>query len=191
MMTMFKKLVAASAGALIVFQSLAASAAGVDAMMWVSGPKTGELDGKAPRDRTAATVVDFIHGPTKPGDLKTGLASGKRIHEPIVVTMRLDKATAQLFQAALGKPDKLQVKFAFYRPAVGALTGAGEQKPYYTLSLGDAMVEKVEVVPSDKVQDTGDKTASAYLRVQFTFQKIEWTWATGATTAADDWFAPN
>lgn len=187
-MAILEKLVAASAGALIVLQTLTAGAAGVDAMMYVSGPK-GEIDGQAQRDRKATTVVDFVHGPTKPGDLKAGLASGKRIHEPIIVVMKLDKATAEVWKA-LKQNDRLQVRFSFYRPAALAATStpAAMKMPYYTLTLTDAMVEKLEILPPDSVQDPGSKDGATYLRVQFAFRSIDYTWTDGGKTAySDDW----
>jgi type VI secretion system Hcp family effector len=186
-MTILKKLVAASAGALIVLQTLAASAAPVDAIMWVNGPK-GEIDGQAQRDRRATTLVDFAHGPTKPGDLKAALASGKKVHEPIVVIMRLDHATAELWKA-LRQQDKLQVRFSFYRPAAAAAmtTPAAMQQPYYTLSLGDATVEKLELLSPESVQDPGGKSGATYVRVQLAFRTIDWTWNDGGKTFNDDW----
>lgn len=186
-MTILQKLVAVSAGALMVLQSPLASAAPVDAVMWVSGPK-GEIDGQAQRDRKATTLVDFVHGPTKPGELKAALASGKRIHEPIVVVMKVDRATSEIWKA-LKQNDKLQVRFSFYRPAALAATTtpAAMQKPYYTLTLGDAMVEKLELLPPESVQDPGSKSGATYLRVALTFRTIDWTWPDGGQTFTDDW----
>ncbi|HEX8792345.1 MAG TPA: type VI secretion system tube protein TssD [Polyangiaceae bacterium] len=186
-MTILKKLVAASAAALIVFQSLVASAA-IDAYLYVSGPK-GEIQGHSARDPRATTVLEFTHGTTSPRDLQSGLATGKRMHEPITLVMKMDTATSQMWKA-LKQNDKLQVKVAFYRPAVSAITGTppAAQQPYHTLTLGDAAIEKLEIVSPDKVQDPGSKTGAEYLKVQFTYQKIEWTWTDGGkTTAADDW----
>jgi type VI secretion system secreted protein Hcp len=185
-MTILKKLVAASAGALVVFHTLLASAA-IDAYLWVSGPK-GEIEGHAQRDVKATQVLEFTHGPTKPGDLKAGLAAGKRIHEPITLLLKLDTATAEIWKA-LKPQDKLQVRFGFYRPAAAAITAtpAAAQQPYYQLTLGDAAIEKLEVVPPEKVQDPGNKDRTEYLRISFTFQKIEYTWTDGGKTASDDW----
>jgi len=185
-MTILKKLVAASAGALIVFHTLLASAA-VDAYLWVSGPK-GEIQGHAQRDARATQVLEFTHGPTKPGDLKSGLAAGKRIHEPITIVMKVDAASAEIWKS-LKQQDKLQMKFSFFRPAAAAITAtpAAAQKPYYTLSFGDATLERLEVVTPDNVQHPASPDGMVYLRVWFTFQKIEWTWTDGGKTAGDDW----
>jgi type VI secretion system secreted protein Hcp len=187
-MTVLKRLVAASAGTLIVFHTLLASAA-IDAMAWVSGAKVGEIDGHAQRDSKATTVLEFTHGPTKPGDLKSGLASGKRIHEPITMLLRVDGASAEPWKSALKQQDKLQVKVAFYRTAAASITAtpAAAQHPYYTLTLGDAVLEKLEVVTPDKVQDPGSRPGATYLRVSFTFQKIDWTYADPGRQSSDDW----
>ena len=62
-------------------------------------------------------MIEFTHGAISPRDIQSGLASGKRMHEPITLVMKMDPATSQLWKA-LKQTDKLQVKVAFYRPAV-------------------------------------------------------------------------
>lgn len=185
-MTILRKLVAVGAGALVVFHTLVASAA-IDAYLWVDSAK-GAIEGHSQRDPKATTVLEFAHGPTKPGDLKTALASGRRIHEPVTVVVKVDHATSQIWKA-LTSHDKLQLRLAFYRPLAAAAvsTPAAMQVPYYTLKLGDALVEKVEIVSPDKVQDPGIKNDSEYLRVSFTFRTIEWTYSDSSKTNSDDW----
>src|SRR5580700_6980301 len=45
-------------------------------------------------------IVSFNFGVQSPRDPQTGLATGKRQHEPIIVTKPADKSSSILFQAA-------------------------------------------------------------------------------------------
>ena len=186
--------VVASILSMITLHAVAASAA-IDAFIKVVGTKQGQFKGNSTRDSFGEIVTSFSHGPTKPRDYNAATAAGKQLHEPIVVTVKADAATkGQWTTASASREPLTSVTLSVFKQATtGAGTGvagAGEEKPYYTVKLTNAQIEKIEMVTRDPTDTSPAKPDEAWLRVSLTFQKIETTWNNGGITAQDDWLAP-
>ncbi len=119
-------------------------------------------------------VVSFSYSVQSPRDASSGLATGKRQHEPFVVTKQTDKSSPVLFRAASAGRVFPQVVLEF-------LTRDGSKK--YSITLGKAVVSSV------KTSSGGDRPSES---VSFNFETIEYRYtpqkpdgtAGGSTTIA-------
>jgi len=128
----------------------------------VTGQKQGMFS------QSPIEVTGFSHEVVSPRDPATGLPTGKRQHEPVVITKQLD-ATTPLFLNALVENENLT---------------------NVTIGLSEGGQEVVTVVLTNA--SISDYTAHGTTeKWSFTYQKITWTWLNGGISAQDDWEAPN
>ncbi len=122
---------------------------------------------------TGLAFVDFDWSVISPYDPASGLATGKRQHKPVVLTIRADAASVMLLQALFTNENLSSVQLGFIHQG-----GAVE---YMTMKLTNARVVSVH-----RFSEGGE----AYDDVAFTYHTIEWTWTDGGTTTEDDWNPP-
>jgi type VI secretion system secreted protein Hcp len=127
----------------------------------VTGQKQGSFS------QTPIQVTGFSHEIISPRDPASGLPTGKRQHQPIVITKQLD-ATTPLFLTALVDNENLT-------------------NVTITLSEGGQQVATVQLTNASISDYTAHGTTEKW---SFTYQKIEWTWLNGGITASDDWESP-
>jgi type VI secretion system secreted protein Hcp len=145
------------------------------------GSWPGEDDQKGRED--SCLVQMFQNEILIPYDQATGQASGRRVHKPITITKRIDKASPKLSQALTSGETLTEVKFEFYR-----VNPMGGQEKYYTIELTNAKIVNMK----QWFPITADQTKSAYSHledVSLTYQKITWTWVKGGVSSMDDWQA--
>ena len=133
----------------------------VAATVMVTGQKQGQFS-QAPIEVTAIS-----HEIVSPRDPASGLPTGKRQHKPIVITMDWGASTP-LFLNALTQNENLTSVL------IGLLR---DGKQVATIQLTNASVSQFD--------QHGENVT-----LQFTYQKITWTWVDGGITAQDDWEAP-
>lgn len=152
----------------------------------ITGAKQGNFKGDAPKGYAGTRVSSWGHYIEMPRDAQTGLATGKRIHYPLVLVSRLT-VIAPLIQNALVFNEVL-TKVVLKSYSQGAMdqsksTGVGGTtsllKEYYTVELANANLTTFESF----VHDDG----VLYMRYAMTYQKITTTWAAGGITSTDDW----
>jgi type VI secretion system secreted protein Hcp len=119
-------------------------------------------------DGTPSAVIAVSHEIVSPRDPASGLPTGKRQHKPLTIRKEIDKSTPLLMRAIFTNQTL---------PTVQLSLNGSDGKPEATVKLTNAQV-------SDHVQSGDDEV------VQFTYQKITWTWVDGGITAEDDWEAP-
>ncbi|MDO8648277.1 MAG: type VI secretion system tube protein Hcp [Candidatus Peregrinibacteria bacterium] len=103
-------------------------------------------------------IVDsFSWGVISPRDAASGLPTGKRQYEPIIIRKRVDKASPLLFKAATEKQNRMKSV---------TLTGTNAQGATFTVSFFDVFV--------DMYRQSGDAGSTPTESVSFTYQKIEW-----------------
>lgn len=83
----------------------------------VEGTKQGVFKGENPRgdQKTAILALGFRYEVQTPRDPATGQPTGKRQHQPIVITKRLGPATPQLFAAMFSNEVLKSVVIEFAR----------------------------------------------------------------------------
>lgn len=138
----------------------AANPDALTATITVTGAKQG------PFSKKPIPITAVSHEILSPRDPASGLPTGKRQHEPIVITKSID-ASSPLFLDALVNNENLTTV---------QLTIQIDGQDAYTIKLTNASI-------SDYQQHGATETYA------FTYQKITWTWLDGGITASDDWEA--
>jgi type VI secretion system secreted protein Hcp len=149
---------------------------GVPATLTCTANKQGKLVGDQPDGTTLVTAVSFQA--TSPRDASTGLATGKRLYKPVVVTVPVDQASPQYLQALATNENLTSCVVTFSEAGSG---GSG----YYTLTLTNANVGDVTFTKGDtRLPASGP--LGEYQQMSLYFQKITITHTASGNTFADD-----
>ena len=149
------------------------------AYLTVHGQKQGDIKGGATEKGREGSIplISVTYGVERPRDPASGLPTGKRVHMPITVVKLIDQATPGLLQALVSNEVLTSVRIEFWRPAPEAVA------PYFIIMLIDAALVGIALEPS-----SADRSHE-YEQVQFTYQKITWTYPETGKSAEDDWVA--
>jgi type VI secretion system secreted protein Hcp len=145
------------------------------------GSWAGE-DDQAGREGSSL-VQQFDHEITIPHDPQSGQATGRRVHHPVRIVKRIDKASPKLYQALCSGERLTPVTFKWYRIDP---TGAGGQQHYFSTTLEEAVI----IAMKEWFPHTSDREKSDYSHfedVAFTYRKIIWRWEDGGIETQDDW----
>jgi type VI secretion system secreted protein Hcp len=126
---------------------------------------TGQQQGKFSSNPIDVTAIS--HEIVSPRDPASGLPTGKRQHKPITITMDWGASTPLFLNALTNNENLTSV-------TIGLLSNG---KQVATIQLVNASVAQFD-------------QHGLNVTVQFTYQKIIWTWIDGGITAQDDWEAP-
>ncbi|MFZ0962955.1 MAG: type VI secretion system tube protein TssD [Terriglobia bacterium] len=171
---------------LLPLPSQAASVAYVKIEGTKQGTFKGESAGSIGKDWIA--VLAFSYEVKSPQDATTGQASGKRQHNPVVITKQIDSTSPQIYQAIVNNEVLTRVTIEFLTPQAD-----GTQKVYYTITLTNVTVTDVhqhmdQLVPIPT--GTNPLAIEPMEDVSFAFQSIEVVSAAGQTSALDSWTTP-
>ena len=131
-----------------------------------------------------STVIGFNSKVKLPRDPQTGQPTGQRVHHPIVVTKRFDKASPLLYQALCTGERLSEVELKFYRTSM-----TGEMEHYFTYKLTDALLVDVDGL-MEMTTDVSLEHRDHEETWHMTYRKIEWTHEIAGTSGSDDWRAP-
>ena len=156
------------------------------AYLTVAGQKQGPINGPVTikgRENTIE-VHAFSEGILSPRDATTGLPTGKRQHTPVMIVKEIDKSSPLLLNALVTNENLTAWVLRFY----GA-DPTGKVMPIYTITLTNASIASIT---ESLIDNEIAANAALPLReeITFTYQKIQWTWMDGGTTAQDDWQSP-
>jgi type VI secretion system secreted protein Hcp len=112
----------------------------------------------------------------------SGLATGRRQYQPIVIRKRIDKSSP-LVMKALCENQVIEAVFKFFRPNP---TGDGTTEQFYTVSIKKARVNSIKLVSPDVFVPTST-AEPATEEITFVFHSIDWTITAGGVTHADTW----
>jgi type VI secretion system secreted protein Hcp len=139
-------------------------------------------------------VTKTKHAVTSPRDAASGLASGKRQHEPFECTLLLDSSVVNFYQAICTNEVLKTVTIQYYQTTASTLNiqgtagAGGESKPWMTYTLENAVVADIQFFqPYSRAQDPEVKHMDQHFIVKFTYQKITLTVTEGGKTFVDDW----
>jgi len=130
----------------------------------VTGQQQGDFSKGKP-----IPVLAVSHEIVSPRDPATGLATGRRQHKPISVTMQWGPTTPKFIEALVNNENLTSVLIGLLRT-----NNVGQVATVATIKLTNASV-------SHFVQ-TGHT-----VQFDMTYQSIQWTWVDGGITAQDDW----
>ena len=161
--------------------------------IWYTGVTQGPIEGfgswVGEDDQTgkegSSLVLSLSHEVTSPRDANTGLASGRRIHQPLTITKRIDKASPKLAMALTKNEQLSEVVVKWFRVVQA---GGGGQEHYFTTKLVNAVVTNIKQwFPI--ISDPTKREYSHLEDVSFSYRKIIWTWEDGGITCEEDWQA--
>ena len=112
----------------------------------------------------------------------SGMASGRRQYEPLLIRKRIDKATPLLWKA-MSNNEQVEGVFKFFRPNP---VGDGTTEQFYTVEIKGGFVNHIR----DYVPDTIEPASSnepPLEEVSFIFNTINWTITNGGVTHEDTW----
>ncbi|MDO9020160.1 MAG: type VI secretion system tube protein TssD [Deltaproteobacteria bacterium] len=114
----------------------------------------------------------------------SGMATGRRQYEPLLIRKRIDKSSPLLCKA-LVENQVIEAKFKFFRPNP---TGDGTTEQFYTVEIKQGRIaSQKQIVPDTIVPATA--TDPALEEVTFVFHTISWTYTNGGVTHEDTWSA--
>lgn len=158
----------------------------LNAYLKLKGQKQGDIKGSVTQKGREGMILVFAvdHLIESPRDPASGQATGKRTHHPIKITKEVDKASIPMYSALVTNENLPQWELNFWKPkSLGRNSGVEFQ--YFTIKLTNAKIISMHLVkPNTKVADI--KGLPDYEEVEFSYQKIEWTWTEGGMIAIDD-----
>jgi len=114
----------------------------------------------------------------------SGLATGRRQHEPLTILKRIDKATP-LIAKALCENAAIEGIFKFFRPNP---TGDGTTEQFYTIKITKGRISSQRQWVPDTINPASSNMPPME-EVSFVFHSIEWTYTDGGVTHQDTWDA--
>ena len=114
----------------------------------------------------------------------SGMATGRRQYEPLLIRKRIDKGSPLLMKA-LAENTVIEGVFKFFRPNP---TGDGTTEQFYTVDIKRGRIASIaQYVPDTMVPATS--TEPPMEEVTFVFHTISWTYTNGGVTHEDTWDA--
>ncbi len=113
-----------------------------------------------------------------------GVATGRRVQQPISFTVRWSKATPLLLQAATDNETLSKVDYSGWLPNIdGVGAGAGTESMRHTISLTNAHIVSLKITDRKTDSDLLDPVVV----VTMSYQSLAITETNGGITAMDDW----
>ena len=112
----------------------------------------------------------------------SGMASGRRTYEPLVIQKRIDKSSP-LLAKALCNNEVVEGIFKFFRPNP---TGDGTTEQFFTVEIKRGRIAFVNRVSPDAI-DPASATRPPLEEVGFVFHTIKWTYTNGGIEHEDTW----
>lgn len=133
------------------------------------------------RDKSIECIY-FEHMVNTARETASGIATGRRTYEPIMIRKRIDKSSP-LIAKALTTNQVIEGKFLFFRPNPA---GDGTTQQFYTVEIKDGRIGGIkQYVPDTTVE--ANAADHPLEEITFTFHAINWTWVDGGVSAEDSW----
>ena len=173
-------------GVLALLLSIPAQAyAAYEFYVTIEGVKQGKIKGESMRKGMEGKIpgVRFNYEVKSPRDPQSGLATGKRLHQPVVITKQWGVSSPQIFQACVANEILKSVVIEFVR-----VNPQGKEYVFQVIRLTNATITSIRQYAN--VANAGEPVYPVGLEdIAFTFQKIEIVNQDGKTQAMDDWGA--
>ena len=158
----------------------------LNAYLTLKGQKQGKINGSVTQKGREGKILVIAarHEIISPRDEASGLATGRRIHKPFVITKEVDKSTPLLYNCLVNNENIVDWELQFYKA-----DRTGAEKNYYTVRLINASVSDIQFT-MDNIKDPNLVRFNEHESIAFTYQKIEWEITDGGLMAVDDWELP-
>jgi len=156
------------------------------AHMTMEGEKQGNIEGSCVmKGREGTMLIEAVdHKVEIPRDPQTGLATGKRIHRPFVVTKVYDKASPKIYQACCTGEHFKNVTIKWWR-----INPQGMEEHYFTHVLKNAIIVSTRAWMPNCL-DPKTESFTHMEEVAFTYESISWTWEVDGIESEDSWQVP-
>lgn len=152
----------------------------------IEGSKQGKFKAENPREKHQGKIrgLTFHYEVKSPRDAASGMATGRRVHTPIVFTKYMDSSSPQIFQAMVTNEALTTVLFEFV-----STNPNGEEYVSYTVKLSNATIAGVKQYGGGTAEAGLFEPADGrvYEDVSVAFQTIEIESKDGKTMASDSW----
>jgi type VI secretion system secreted protein Hcp len=146
----------------------------------IKGESTQESLGR----KDSIECVYYEQGVITAREAGSGMATGRRQYEPLLVRKRIDKSSPLLMKA-LVENAKMDGTFKFFRPNP---KGDGTTQQFYTVDIKDGRIASVKQVVPDTIVPASS-TEPPLEEVTFVFHTIKWTYTDGGVSHEDTWSA--
>jgi type VI secretion system secreted protein Hcp len=126
--------------------------------------------------------LSFIDSVRTARERGSGVATGRRTYEPIMIRKRIDKSSP-LLAKALCANEVIDGVFKFFRPNP---SGDGTTEQFFTVEIAEGRVNSIERVSPDVI-DPAAAAEPPTEEVSFVFHTITWTYEDGGQTHTDNW----
>jgi len=137
-------------------------------------------------DRSAIEILYYQSDVKSPRDAATGLPTGRRQYQPIIIRKRIDK-TSPLLTMALVNNQIGNATIRFYRQGHG---GGGAADQFFTVQLNNISIASIQQLLPDVHKSSGEVTTPPIEEISLVFRTITWTITDGGISAQDDWSSP-
>lgn len=142
----------------------------------------GNIEGSCDwKEREGSIVIlAFDHVVELPTDDR-GIASGRRVHRPMVITKEIDKSTPMLYQALCTGELLTEMTIDWYR-----IDGTGDEEMYYSMKMFNGLITKIHPwVPN--VLEANNAQMKHMEDVHISYEKVIWTWEPDGIEFEDGW----
>jgi type VI secretion system secreted protein Hcp len=128
--------------------------------------------------------VYFEQGVITARESGSGMATGRRQYQPLMIRKRIDKSTP-LLAKSLCRNEVIEGTFKFFRPNP---TGDGTTEQFFTVVVKQGRINSQKLVNPDVIVPA-TATEPPLEEVSFVFHTIEWTYTNGGISHEDTWNA--
>ncbi len=125
------------------------------------------------------SFVDSVRTAREKG---SGMASGRRTFEPLVLRKRID-ASSPLLARSLCNNELVEGTFKFFRPSPG---GDGTTEQFFTVEFGKGRIASIRRVSPDTI-DPASALEPPTEEVSIVFHNITWTYDATGASHYDSW----
>lgn len=112
----------------------------------------------------------------------TGMATGRRTYNPIIIRKRIDKSSP-LLAKALCNNEVIEGTFKFFRPSP---SGDGTTQQFFTVEIAEGRINSIKRVSPDTI-DPASASEPPTEEIGFVFHTITWTYEDGGIVHTDNW----
>ena len=142
----------------------------------------GETESNKPGAKDSIPCVFFDQSVTTARDTASGMTTGRRQYNPILIRKLIDKCSPLLFKALVDN-QLVDAVFKFYRPNP---VGDGTTEQYYTIEIKNGRIASMRNYLPDTITPS-TANLPPLEEVTFVFHTISWTYTNGGVTHQDTW----
>jgi type VI secretion system secreted protein Hcp len=160
----------------------------LNAYLRLKGQKQGDIKGSVTQKGREGRmlVIGAEHEVLSPRDMSSGLATGKCLHKPFVITKELDKSSPLLYQMLVANEPIAEWELQFWAPSTATAGTTGAEVQRYTVKLVNASLADIRFHMLNNKNPEFQRYAE-YEEVSFTYQTIQWIWTDSGIMTQADW----